>query len=131
MGEGIEIRCRNCGFSKEIWYGPGFMSSPRNPRTRARTLAGEFGRKPRQVMEEHPDAECSWYKPLFRCSCGNMSTKDAVVISEMGKMLYRPSMRCDLCHRKMWEVDEISYRMPLHCPKCGEEMEREQTVLWD
>ena len=53
MGEGFEIVCRNCGFRKEITYGPGFMSSPRNPRTRAETLAGKYGKKPKRILEEH------------------------------------------------------------------------------
>ena len=129
MGAGIEISCDGCGFRKEIWYGPGFLSGPRNPETRADTLEGKYGPKPRKVMEEHPDAECSWYRPLFHCRCGNYSAKDAVVIFENGKALYRSSMKCDLCGRKMWEVGEHPFLIP--CPKCGEPMRCETTVLWD
>ena len=117
MGEGIEYICTDCGFRKEIWFGPGFLSSPRNPKTRGRTLNGEFGSRPKRVLEEHPEAECSWYKPLFHCSCGNVSSKDAVVIAEEGEVLYRPSMRCDMCHKRMWEVLEPPRFAP--CPKCG------------
>jgi len=129
MGEGIEFLCTNCGFRKEMWFGPGFLSDPRNPETREDTLSGKYGPKPKRVLEEHPDAECSWYMPLFHCSCGNFSSKDAVVISDGGKTLYRPSMRCDLCHGKMWEIIEPPDYLP--CPKCGHEMRYGVTVMWD
>ena len=129
MGEGIEFVCGKCGFRKEIWYGPGFLSSPRNPETRAETLGGKYGPRPKRILEEHPDAECSWYKPLFHCSCGNFSTKDAVVIFDEGKTLYRPSMKCDLCGKKMWEIVEPPDDLP--CPKCGHEMKMGITAMWD
>ena len=117
MGSGIEFLCKGCGFRKEVWYGPGFLSDPRSPETREKTLNGKYGRKPKKVLEDHPDAECAWYRPLFRCTCGNYSTKDAVVIHEEGETLYRPSMRCDLCGRRMREVSGPSDYLP--CPKCG------------
>ena len=129
MGEGFEIVCGNCGFRKEITYGPGFMSSPRNPETRANIIEGKYGKRPKKIVEENPDAECSWYRPLFHCSCGNISAKDSVIISNDGKILYRPSMRCGLCHRNMWEVVEMPCE--LLCPKCGHEMLFGRTVLWD
>ena len=129
MGEGIEFVCGKCGFRKEIWYGPGFLSNPLSLNTRAETLGGKYGVKPKKIIEEHPDAECSWYKPLFHCSCGNISTKNAVIIFDEDKPLYRPSMKCGLCGRKMWEIAEPPDYLP--CPKCGEQMMCNLTVLWD
>ena len=105
------------------------MSSPRNPETRADTLAGKFGKRPKEILEQHPDAGCSWYRPLFRCKCGNLSDKDSVVISDDGKTLYRPSMRCSLCHGKMWEIQNVPHY--IRCPKCGEMMDVEFTMFWD
>lgn len=129
MGEGRELICTSCGFRKEVWYGPGFLSGPRNPRTREDVLNGKYGKRPRQILEEHLDAECGWYRALFHCRCGNYSSKDAVYIIDGPELLYRPSRVCELCHRRMWEVQCIPYRSP--CPKCGEMMVNEQMVLWD
>ena len=129
MGEGIEYICRDCGFRNEICYGPGFLSSPRNPETRERALNGKYGPRPRKVLEAHPEADCSWYRPLFHCSCGNLSAKDAVIITDEDRILYRPSMRCNICHRRMWEIIEPPRFAP--CPRCGSMMRCDVTVLWD
>ena len=127
MGEGVTIYCR-CGFKEELSYGGGFLSIPR-PETTQRTLEGKYGQIAKRVAEENPDAGIIWYRPLFHCSCGNLSVKDAVSIVKGNRYLYRPSMRCGICHKKMWEVESI----PEHvvCPRCGSPVGIERTLLWD
>ena len=129
MGEEVEFICDICGFRKRVTYSPGFLSNPRNPATRADALRGKYGPKPKRILEEHPDAECSWYLPLFHCRCGNIASKDAVVISEGGMRLYTPSMKCSVCGRKMWEIAEPTDFLP--CPGCRSWMRFRQTLLWD
>ena len=128
MGEAGTLRCEACGFSKRLSIGPGFNSGWHNESTRRDVLAGKYGRKPKTILEENPDSACSWYMALFHCKCGNYSSKDAVVIYDHERHLYRPSMRCDLCHRKMFEVNSI---VCARCPKCGEGMHWELEILWD
>ena len=83
----------------------------------------------REVVREHPDASCAWYRPLFHCTCGYYSVKNSVHIWGSDGLLYSPSMRCFYCHRKMWEVEEVTSAFP--CPKCGTVMEETDFVCWD
>ena len=64
--------------------------SPYNPETREMVLAGEFGEKARKALEEHPDAGCGRYTPLFHCTCGNYSSKSSVFISDEDGVYYAP-----------------------------------------
>ena len=129
MGEGVIIHCESCGFEKELSFGFGFLSNPWNPETREDVLKGKYGKRPQRILEENPDDDCIRYAPLFHYSCGNLSVKDAVLIRKEGEILYRPSMRCDICQRKMWEINDIPERM--RCPKCGSHMVHECTLFWD
>ena len=129
MGSGMELFCPGCGYRKGISYGGGFMSGPRNMMIREQILDGKFGVRPKEILEENHDAECYWYMALFHCSCGNLSTKSTVHIWKDGKLIYRPSMRCGFCRKKMWEIQEPPYLIP--CPKCGTEMERGGYINWD
>lgn len=128
MGKEIEYHCKECGFSKEVSCGGGFRSGY-DEETREEVLNGDYGARPKMVAESSPDAFCSWYMAMFHCSCGNVSSKNAVVIYGRGKVLYRPSMRCDICHRKMWEIVNPPYTVP--CPKCGHEMEYIPIAMYD
>ena len=109
-------------------YDGGFLSCPDNPVTRDEILSGRYGKRPKRILEKHPDANFYCYRPLFHCSCGNLSDKDAVSIGDI-KPLCRPSMKCDLCGRKMWEITELPDCLP--CPKCGEQMMCKHTMMWD
>ena len=104
MGEGVTFTCPRCLYSMELSVGCGFLGDPRSPRTREAVLAGRFGKTAKRALEEHPDADCGRYTPLFHCSCGNYSSKDAVFVADRDGYHYRPSRRCSLCHGKMWEV---------------------------
>ena len=92
-------------------------------------LEGEYGRNAQRVVQEHPDASCAWYRPLFHCTCGYYSVKGSVHIWGSDGLLYSPSMRCFYCHRKMWEVEDVTSAFP--CPKCGTVMEETDFVCWD
>ena len=131
MGEGVHIFCRSCGYTKDVSYGMGFNSRPNDPMVREDIMNGKYGYKPKKVLDENPDALFHWYMPLFHCKCGNISSKDSVVIRdrEDGRLLYKPSLRCSLCHKKMWEIRDLPYYSP--CPKCGHMMEFDYTILWD
>ncbi len=129
MGNSFDLVCGGCGYTIPLTIGPGFMSGPRNPKTRQDVLDGKYGAKPRRLLEENPDAECGWYHACFACRCGNYSSKLTVYMSDMGRRLYRPSRRCSLCHRKMEEV--AGPWMPAPCPKCKTEMSMKHQILWD
>ena len=129
MGSGMDLLCPKCGYGKNISYGGGFMSGPRNMMVREQIMEGKFGARPKEILEGNPDADFYWYMALFHCSCGNISTKSTVQIWEDGKPIYKPSMRCGFCHKKMWEIQEPPYFIP--CPKCGTRMESVDFVNWD
>lgn len=129
MGEGVMFRCRNCGHEEEFVYGIGFMFGGR-PETRKDVLDGKYGPRPKRIAQQNPDAICRPYSPLFHCTCGNLSVKEAVCITDGWRPIYNPSMKCNLCGRKMWEISEVP-DMVL-CPKCSHFMtDRIQTMLWD
>ena len=101
MGTGSTYCCPNCGYRKELHYGAGFRSFV-SEKVKKEILEGEYGRNAQRVVQEHPDASCTWYRPLFHCTCGYYSVKDSVHIWGSDGLLYSPSMRCYHCHRKMW-----------------------------
>ena len=127
MGESAVFTCPDCGYRRDLSCGGGFRSASKE--TAEETLRGEYGDRAKRVMEKNPDAKCSWYSALFRCTCGNLYSKDAVSIYEDCRKLYGPSSRCELCGRKMWEI--VSLPMSISCPECGHTMDCEGMCLWD
>ena len=128
MGTGSTYCCPNCGYRKELHYGAGFRSFV-SEEVKREILEGRYGRNAQRVVREHPDASCAWYRPLFHCTCGYYSVKDSVHIWGSDGLLYSPSIRCFYCHRKMWEVEDVTSAFP--CPKCGTLMEETDFVCWD
>ncbi len=129
MGAANEYRCMSCGYTKEVWFGCGFMGSPSNPETRRDVMEGKYGKRPKAVLEAHPGAGCGAYMAMFRCKCGNINSKEAVFIGDADGTYYKPSMRCGFCHSKMWEIQEPPRSTT--CPKCGFWMDSYRTLLWD
>ena len=131
MGEGGIYRCRNCGFeSVEIWFGCGFLGNPDNSAIRSQILRGEYGDKPKGILEMEPNAHFYADNIAYRCRCGNFDSKVAVhIFSSDGRKLYRPMMRCRRCGKLMRAIrDPPGYQ---DCPKCGRPLVFELTVLWD
>ncbi len=129
MGNSFNLVCKGCGYTIFLSIGLGFESYPDNPRTKERILNGEYGARPKKVLEENPGARYSWYDACFECTCGNYASKSTVFIVDKGRALYRPSKRCNLCHRKMREVRGLEH--PPYCPKCGARMRMDHEILWD
>ncbi|MBE6526813.1 MAG: hypothetical protein E7Z63_03455 [Thermoplasmata archaeon] len=83
MGRGVEIHYEACGFKKELMYGGGFLSCPDNPVMRDEILSGRYGKRPKRILDKNPDAGFYCYRPLFHCSCRNISDKDDVSIGNI------------------------------------------------
>ena len=131
MGIGGYFVCKGCGFqSAEIWFGIGFESGPDNPSVREKILRGEYGAKPKRVLESNPDAHFHSYMEAFRCRCGNFSSKSTVCILSSAGVLYEPTRRCGRCRRMMEVLRDPDIQI---CPKCHcmRPMVFETTVLWD
>ena len=133
MGIGGYFVCKECGFqSAEIWFGIGFESGPDNPSVREKILRGEYGAKPKKVLESNPDAHFHSYMEAFRCSCGHFSSKGAVrIVSAEGKALYSPTMTCNVCGKRMRALEKIPDIE--QCPRCDSicPMKFQDTILWD
>ena len=133
MGNAGYKFCRQCGFrSEEISFGVGFLGAPNNPSVREDIMSGMYGPRPRKVLEENPDAVFQCYCQAFRCRCGHFSSKWAVrIVSREGEGLYAPTMRCDVCGKRMRALEKIPGIE--QCPRCDSiyPMEFRDTILWD
>lgn len=129
MGVEVTFTCSHCGYRLRLSSGCGFLGSPWEPKTRKDVLNGVYRSRPKKVLEANPDSACGCYSALFHCSCGNYVSKSAVFIRNGEKLLYKPSKRCSICNKKMWEVESLPDYAP--CPKCGTIMEESEHILWD
>ena len=131
MGSGGIYHCRVCGFrSGEIWFGCGFLGNSDNPTIRGMILDGEYGDTPKSILESNQDAHFYADSIAYRCRCGNFSSKGAVhIFSSEGKPLYRPSMNCGRCGKRMRAIRDPPGNQ--ECPECGMPLDFELTVMWD
>lgn len=146
MGEAFQYICEQCGYSRTVWLGVGFM----HPRTVAKTFQDvehdRFGPRWRRLFEDHPHAGITAELELYRCDeCGHWTNRRNVTLYERsdpdpdelydldGRPIfinpgvgwhvveeYRP--RCPKCRKRMCSLGSDMnnlHDMPLKCPKCG------------
>lgn len=134
MGEGLTLRCPECGHESRLTIGIGFLS-PANPEA---VLSGEYGEKAKEDFEKHPGTGAFFENILYECRCGNLQSREVMFVFDHGGCVWDRSAKpywnngrctCELCGKRMHRIRHCP-RHPL-CPRCGTEMEETDYILWD
>lgn len=131
MGSGIKLYCSSCGFSMEYTEGRGMNScyTHADEKLIKRIEAGELGDDFLLAYKNASNPRVGYTFELFQCEkCGQLGNRAQYKIYDGSRWpIFSQRFECKNCHGNMVVVTD----QRVFCPKCGQALHRELTLLWD
>ncbi len=133
MGSGFVLRCKKCGYKKELYLGVGFRFPQIYQETIESARKGKYGKIVQMFLEEHPDGVLNCDRVLLQCpDCNYLETgldlsmyipKQDTIPKEQGRLAVSAPFE-DASYVAPWKLD--NYELIRHyehiCRKCGTKM---------
>lgn len=149
MGYGVELKCNHCDFEGRYLLGIGRMFPLVVREVEQDIRRGKYGEEWQRFFEENPGAAVNIQKELYQCpDCnelkqdynlslylpkdGSPETRELLVFNpgEYGKYVKSFVHQCPKCGARMHQIEDRDF-LHLPCPKCGETLEMDNSMLWD
>lgn len=150
MGNGIEFECKKCGNGYSVSVGIGFLYPLDHKKIRDDMKKGKYGEEFKKVLTENKNAvvnaenllfvcpKCSgWsvepdlslYEPYSEKSAGEQFVMPAE-LAESYRRIKRYVHHCPKCSTPMRKRN-VTAKLSLSCPECGEKNPGISSILWD
>jgi len=120
MGQGFELRCKSCDYSKDFFLGIGMMDSSLKVVNNGDNIKNKKIRQElTDLINNHVITESHYGHEIFRCeTCDELYRKFYVeVVYDEGKV-YRSEYRCVRCGVELVRVGEEVEFGEVSCPGC-------------
>ena len=136
MGYGKRIKCKNCGWGKNLFLDVGFSYPLFTAKVKEDAEAGKLGKTWQKTVRENPSGQFDMSARLYLCPCGGWrddydgsyyrlpaGEEKEHSFSCRGLELIRERKHfCPSCRGSMKPADPETLKT-LKCPECGEDMD--------